>query len=134
SGTHKRYTANLEYVKDALGKIELQKLTEEHVNEFNDGLADLVDEGELSQRYIYDINSVFRSCLESAVQPRGPLLFNAAKLAESVPMGKRKVRFLTHDEIVEFLRAAEGERFEHLFALMIATGLRPGEALGLPWD
>src|SRR5690606_11794282 len=89
---------------------------------------------ELSQRYIYDINCTLRSCLESAIQPRGPLIYNAAKLAEPVPKGKRKVRFLVHDEVADFLRAAKGERYEHLFALMIATGLRPGEALGLPWE
>lgn len=36
--------------------------------------------------------------------------------------------------MADFLRAAKGERLENLFVLMLNTGLRPGEALGLPWD
>lgn len=131
AATHRNYSDHLRHVIERLGAKKLEEVTPDDINELHEWLE---DERELSLRYIHDINATLRSCLEAAVQPRGPLNFNAAKLAESVPLGKRRVRFLTQEEVAEFLRAARGERYEHLFALMIATGLRPGEALGLPWD
>jgi integrase len=32
------------------------------------------------------------------------------------------------------LRVTSGQEFEHLFTVMLATGLRIGEALGLQWS
>jgi integrase len=41
---------------------------------------------------------------------------------------------LTPDQARRLLEAARGNKFEHLFAVMLATGLRIGEALGLRWQ
>src|SRR5690606_37883741 len=68
SGTHRNYTDRLEYVKDRLGTVTLRDLTENHINEMNEWLA---DEKEFSPRFIYDINATLRSCIQAAVQPRG---------------------------------------------------------------
>lgn len=48
--------------------------------------------------------------------------------------GKKEARYLSHNELEKFLTAATGAYLEGLFLLMINTGLRPGEALGLSWD
>jgi integrase len=41
---------------------------------------------------------------------------------------------LTPEQAQAFLDAANGHEFEHLFTVMLATGLRIGEALGLKWS
>jgi integrase len=40
---------------------------------------------------------------------------------------------LTEDQVRLFLEAAKGERLEALYVLPLATGMRQGELLGLPW-
>jgi integrase len=39
----------------------------------------------------------------------------------------------TPEQAATFLRAVEGNKWEAFFTLMVLTGLRPGEALGLKW-
>ncbi len=46
----------------------------------------------------------------------------------------RTMRALAPEECAAFLRAATGHRLEALLVLLIGTGLRPGEALGLRWN
>lgn len=46
---------------------------------------------------------------------------------------KREVRALDRDEAGRFLRAAARHPCGLLFEVMLATGMRPGEALGLRW-
>ncbi len=43
-------------------------------------------------------------------------------------------RSLTVELAKSLLKAVEGERLEGLYVLMLATGVRPGEAFGLPWS
>jgi integrase len=51
------------------------------------------------------------------------------------PKGSPKeMRPLTRDESMRFLESAAMDRLYPLFALMLETGMRPGEALGLRWD
>jgi integrase len=40
---------------------------------------------------------------------------------------------LAEDQVRLFLEAAKGERLEALYVLALATGMRQGELLGLPW-
>jgi integrase len=44
------------------------------------------------------------------------------------------MRPLTTDDARQFLAAARGHRHEHLFAVLLGTGLRIGEALALRWS
>jgi integrase len=37
------------------------------------------------------------------------------------------------DQAKTLFKAAKGERLEALYILMLTTGIRPGEAMGLPW-
>src|SRR5690606_16007776 len=38
------------------------------------------------------------------------------------------------EEAVRFLERARGTKWEHLWIVLLTTGLRPGEALGLKWE
>ncbi|MEW6524382.1 MAG: tyrosine-type recombinase/integrase [Bacillota bacterium] len=80
-------------------------------------------------RYVY---SVLRSALEQAVRWR-MLLQNPARHVDLPRQQRREMRALSADEALRFLEAAEGTRYGVLFELLLATGLRPGEALALRW-
>ncbi|MEI3298337.1 tyrosine-type recombinase/integrase [Dysosmobacter welbionis] len=41
---------------------------------------------------------------------------------------------MRQSEIAAFLKAVQGSRYENLFTVVLFTGLREGEALGLSWD
>ena len=55
-----------------------------------------------------------------------------AKLPKSARKAKER-RILTPDQVVAFVTTADGDPLESLFLTMLLCGLRPGEALGLPW-
>ena len=48
-------------------------------------------------------------------------------------MTSREAAHLTTAQVADLLRAAEGTRYAPLFALLVHTGLRRGEALALRW-
>jgi integrase len=47
---------------------------------------------------------------------------------------QREMQAFTPEQAATFLRAVEGNKWEAFFTLMVLTGLRPGEALGLKWS
>ena len=47
---------------------------------------------------------------------------------------RHPMRVFTPAQVVTFLDAARGDRFEALYVLAVTTGLRQGELFGLQWD
>jgi integrase len=58
---------------------------------------------------------------------------NVAKLSRSPKMPRKEGRTMSPQQVRQFLCALIGHPHESLYALMLATGLRRGEALGLRW-
>jgi integrase len=58
---------------------------------------------------------------------------NVAKLSRSPKLTRNEGRTMSPQQVRIFLSALSGHRHESLYALMLATGLRRGEALGLRW-
>ena len=58
---------------------------------------------------------------------------NPADLVELPKMVRKDMRALSPREASEFLDAIRGDRWAVLWELLLVTGLRPGEALGLKW-
>ncbi len=58
---------------------------------------------------------------------------NVAALSRSPRAPRREGRTLTPAQAHQLLHALKGHRHEALYALMLSTGLRKGEALGLQW-
>jgi integrase len=54
-----------------------------------------------------------------------------AKLPKSE---QKEMKFLSEDQVSQLLLAAQGDRYEALYHLAIATGLRQSEILGLQWS
>ena len=63
----------------------------------------------------------------------GSVNINWARLSRAPKEHRREVRTLTYEQARRLLKELEGHRHEALYSLMLSTGLRRGEALGLKW-
>ena len=111
-----------------LGKVPLGKLGPEHVQSLQ---AKLLSNG-LSASSVQAVRNTLSAALSQA--ERWQLIErNPVQLVERPHAESKEPRVLTREESDRFLEAARGDDMEYLFMLMLATGLRPGEARGLPW-
>jgi integrase len=79
------------------------------------------------------IRAVLCQALDQGVR-WGYVTRNVAKLSRSPKLPRKEGRTMSSDQVRLFLNALSGHPHESLYALMLATGLRRGEALGLRWD
>ena len=105
---------------DQLGPLEIQEL-------YNSMTA-----RGLSPRTVRYTHSILRSAVAQAVRWR-MLPGNPADLVELPKMVRKEMRALSTREAADFLEAIRGDRWETLWELLLVTGLRPSEALGLKW-
>ena len=109
-----------------------KKLVELNVNDVDRLLSLKRDDG-LAPSTVRRIRLVLAQCLNQAI--RWGLLFrNVAVLSHAPKASRPEGRTLTPDQARHFLATLKGHRHEALFALMLSTGLRRGEALGLMWS
>jgi integrase len=59
---------------------------------------------------------------------------NVATLVDLPANDRREMQALTPEQATKFLAAVAGDPWEAFFVLLVLTGLRPGEALGLQWS
>jgi integrase len=133
------YEWALRVLHHEFGKVRLRSLDVDRVELGLDRIA--TGEGAssrgkpISRRSLKLFRSTLAQALDVAVRRR-ILAFNPARMAELTPTAARTSsrRALSPDEATALWHALEGERLGNLFRLMLTTGLRPGEALGLCWD
>ncbi|MHB8144875.1 MAG: tyrosine-type recombinase/integrase [Gammaproteobacteria bacterium] len=77
---------------------------------------------------------MLRAALGSAVARQHGLRHNPMLDVDPVAEPKGDVRPATQAEVKRLVAAAANERLGSLFAVLAATGLRPGEAYALRWD
>ncbi len=87
----------------------------------------------LAPSTIRQIFTVLRQVLDTAVRD-GLIRYNPSAPVKRPTVPAREARFLSPVEVAKLLDAASGSRFEPLLRLLVATGLRRGEALGLRWS
>jgi integrase len=87
----------------------------------------------LSASTVRTIYSVLRAALDIAARD-GLLRSNPAAAVKRPGVERRDARYLTATQAQSLLDAIRGDRLETLFRVMLATGLRRGEALGLHWS
>jgi integrase len=78
------------------------------------------------------VYTVLRAALDVAVRD-GLLRRNPAAVVRRPTVARRDATYLTAEEAHQLLEATRGNWLEPLFRLMLATGLRRGEALALHW-
>jgi integrase len=118
-----------QWIKPHVGAIRLVKLQPEHVEAM---MAALERQG-LAANSVSSARRTLRRALALA-EKRGKVTRNVAALAEPPPRGEPLLDDLTVEETTKVLQAAEGDRLEALAKLVLAVGLRKGEALRLRWD
>ena len=87
----------------------------------------------LSASTVRTIYTVLRGALDVAVRD-GLLRSNPAAAVKRPGVERKEAQHLTADRAQSLLEAIKGDRLEALFRLMLATGLRRGEALALHWS
>ena len=111
-----------------LGDISLERLRPSDVEAL---IVSRRDAG-LSASTVRTIYSVLRSALDVAVRD-GLVRRNVAASVKRPTAERRDAAYLTGDQAHRLLEELRGDRLEALYRVMLATGLRRGEALGLHW-
>jgi integrase len=86
----------------------------------------------LAPSTVRTIYTVLRGALDVAVRD-GLLRRNPAAAVKRPTVDRTDATYLTIEDAQLLLEVMRGDRLEPLFRLMLATGLRRGEALGLHW-
>ncbi|MEO3798286.1 site-specific integrase [Nonomuraea sp. B10E15] len=117
------------HVIPRLGKMKLQQLRADHVDEWLDVLS-----SDLATRTLRDVHSVLKRAIRQA-QARDLVLRNVAELV-TTPTGKdgRPSKALTRHQADAMLKAAESSELHAYVVLSLTTGVRTEEARALCWD
>ncbi|MCR4830721.1 MAG: site-specific integrase [Pseudobutyrivibrio sp.] len=121
-----RYTRN---VKPYIGKMRMCDVKAMHCQKLLNRMKKDYTVSTMYQTYIC-MGSMFRSACVNDVIGRHPLD------GVMMPQGKPKsaIRALTVKEQLAFTQAIKGKANESQFQIMLQTGLRTGEMMGLTWD
>lgn len=123
------------YLKPHLGNLKLNALAPAHVRTMLGKLRKqtTVHGKKLSARYIQNIFEVLRSALGNAV--REELIGrNVAKLVQAPSRDHFEVDPMSETEARRFIKHITGHWLHALWLILITTGLRKGEVLGLAWS
>ncbi|MDA8144805.1 MAG: tyrosine-type recombinase/integrase, partial [Thermaerobacter sp.] len=127
-GSVRAYATEIRRITDRLGGRSLAKLTTLDVQRM---LAALPAEWAPATRH--GVYRVLRAAMRQAVRwgmlPRDPCM------GVRVPAARpRDFSVWTSNEVTRFLAAAAASRYNALFRVALATGMRQGEILGLRWE
>lgn len=112
-----------------LGNVKMHQISPEAIQKLYTWLS---EERGLSPRSVASLHAVLRSALNHAAST-GAIARNPAMHAKPPKRVRKEMKAMTEAEARRFLREAENDRFHGLWVLLVSTGLRPGEALGLKW-
>lgn len=125
------------WITPRLGGLPLQAVTPKHLQDLYaellvSGRAD--GSGGLSPRSVRLAHQVLHLALDRAADCRLIARNPAAARLDLPRMARPTMQTWTGEEARRFLVATAGERHVVVWALMLSTGLRRGEVLGLRWD
>lgn len=135
------------HLKPALGATKLAKLTTPQIQSFYNELGrtgkvtkkkdksgkEIERREPLSSKSIRLVHGVLSKALNTAVKV-GYIKHNPAELCTTPKLEKKEISPLTDAQIKEFVSMCEHEEYGRIYKLILFTGLREGEALGLTWD
>jgi integrase len=117
------------HVRPSLGRKRVAGLTTADVDRL---ISQKIDEG-LAVSTVRRIRSVLVQALDQAIR-WGSVTRNVASLTRGPKETRREGRTLSPKEARRLLDAVKGHRNEALYSLMLSTGTRRGESLGLKWS
>ena len=116
------------HLKPYLGNVMMDKLTPQRVQRLYNTL---LRENNLSPKTIVNINGVFHSALETA-RKLGYLKTNPLDAVVLPKVEKPPLKTMERDEMVRFLDAIKGNRYEKILFVTLFTGLRQEKFLVSP--
>ena len=119
-----------QHIKPAFAAVNLSDLTKPAVQSFYNSLERR--EKPLSPKTIKNIHGVFNKAMEQAVE-LDYIRFNPCSKSKRPKVNKKPVQPLDEESIIAFLDAIKGQPLETLFKVVLFTGLRQSEAMGLTW-
>lgn len=147
-GTVRVYTAAVKnHIKPALGSVKLASLKPHDIQQFYNTLlkqghtvTEKDEKGNvtekkvpLSDKTVRNIHGVFTKSLSQAVK-NGYIKTNPADAAELPKKPKQEIIPLTDEQVKQYLAHAPEDKYGDLLTVILFTGLRENEALGLTWD
>ncbi len=111
-----------------LGRVQLARLRPSEV----EALIVAERKAGLSPSTVRTVYTVLRAALDVAVRD-GLVKRNAAAAVKRPTVDRKDAAYLTRDQAEALLVALRDDRLEPLYRVMLATGLRRGEALALHW-
>ncbi len=138
------------HIFPAIGAVRLSKLTAPQLQKFYNQLAkdgkatkqknkengkmEIVKTGEpLSAKSIKNIHGIISKALNTAVN-QGMIRDNVAQRVTIPKVIREEVKPLTEEQQKSFISALQAHRFRNIYTVILFTGLREGEAIGLTWD
>lgn len=134
-----RYKELTTRIYPAIGHIKLCDLRVDHLNDLYTALSanglNKKTGGKLSTKTIVEHHRLISTVLEQAFKER-LIVFNVARQAELPRMEKKEVNYFQVDQVTAIRNALENEppKWRMLVHLLLITGARRGEILGLKWD
>jgi integrase len=121
------------YLVPNLGEVRLLELRAHHLDRMYSNIA-LGRRGRpLSASTIRRVHAVLRSALNTAVKRR-LIPYSPAEHIELAPENPKRAKPWTAEECQTFLRDIAEDRLANLYHLILVTGMRRGEAIGLRWE
>lgn len=115
-----------------LGNIKLEALNTHTVQHFYNQLVSPTDPAvnPLSAKTVKNIHGVFHKAMQQAVLI-GYLRINPTDACTLPRVIKKEMHPLEEDQVSAFLKEVQGNPHEYLYKIVLFTGLREGEILGL---
>lgn len=128
--TVKHYRAQCAaHIVPRLGAVKLSSLTAPQIQAFYNGLL----RAGLSPKSVRNVHGILTKCLSTAVQV-GYLKSNPASMVTLPKVVKKEITPLTDEQVRDFLQVSAGDEYEIPLKVILFTGLRESEAIGLTWD
>ena len=128
--TVKHYKAQCKtHIVPSLGAVKLSELTTPQIQAFYNRL---LRDG-MAPKSVRNIHGILTKCLSTAVSVEY-IRDNPASRATLPRVEKKEIHPLTDEQVKGFLRVSAGDEYEILLKVILFTGLREAEAIGLTWD
>lgn len=134
------------HITPALGAVKLSKLKAPQIQAFynsltvdrktvvvKDGEPKTVEQKALSAKSIRNVHGILSKCLNTAID-QGIMQSNPAERVTVPKVIKKEITPLTEEQQKAFLKAIQNHKYKNLFTVILFTGLRESEAIGLTWD
>lgn len=127
--TRARYEEDIRlHIKPAIGDVKLEKLNAIMLQQMYNSMR-----GKVSKKSIKNARSVVNGALNQAVRMdylrKNP---NEATMIESVP--KNEIKPFLDDDIPRLVKIIEETPYADLYYILLFTGMREAEGIGLTWD